>query len=61
MIENGLDFAYAPFVHGSTFGDRDHPPKSTSFDVAGDLRSGHAQMIRRRPKSSELSQGGPLA
>ncbi|MHC8386501.1 Rieske 2Fe-2S domain-containing protein [Pseudomonas sp. MDT2-39-1] len=25
VIKNGLDFAHASFVHGSTFGNRDHP------------------------------------
>jgi phenylpropionate dioxygenase-like ring-hydroxylating dioxygenase large terminal subunit len=25
VIKNGLDFAHASFVHGSKFGNRDHP------------------------------------
>jgi phenylpropionate dioxygenase-like ring-hydroxylating dioxygenase large terminal subunit len=49
VIENGLDFAHAPFVHGSTFGDPAHP-EIQSFEVERDLWSGQAQMIMRRPK-----------
>jgi phenylpropionate dioxygenase-like ring-hydroxylating dioxygenase large terminal subunit len=48
IIENGLDFAHAPFVHGSTFGDPDHP-EIESFDVETDSWSARAQMVMRRP------------
>ena len=48
IIENGLDFAHAPFVHGSTFGDPDHP-EIDSFNVQSDTWGGHAQMLMRRP------------
>lgn len=53
VIENGLDFAHAPFVHGSTFGDPDHP-EIDAFEVDGDAWSGRAKMIMRRPKRSGL-------
>nr|WP_180205589.1 aromatic ring-hydroxylating dioxygenase subunit alpha [Pseudomonas sp. SbOxS1]NYU05718.1 aromatic ring-hydroxylating dioxygenase subunit alpha [Pseudomonas sp. SbOxS1] len=49
VIENGLDFAHAPFVHGSTFGDPNHP-QIDAFEVEGDVWSGRAEMIMRRPK-----------
>lgn len=48
VIENGLDFAHAPFVHGSTFGDPDHP-QIDAFEVRTDFWSGDATMTMRRP------------
>ncbi|WP_414920472.1 hypothetical protein [Pseudomonas sp. IT-P218] len=36
MIENGLDFAHAPFVHVSTFGGPDHH-EIDAFEVDGDV------------------------
>lgn len=53
IIENGLDFAHAPFVHGSTFGDPDHP-EIESFEVDSDAWSGSAQMLMRRPARKGL-------
>ncbi len=53
IIENGLDFAHAPFVHGSTFGDPDHP-EIEAFDVESDAWSGSAQMLMRRPARKGL-------
>lgn len=47
VIENGLDFAHAPFVHGSTFGDANHP-EVESFDVDSHEWSGSARMLMRR-------------
>ena len=49
VIENGLDFAHAPFVHGSTFGDPNHP-EIEAFDVQSDLWHGHAHLRMQRPK-----------
>nr|WP_244858314.1 hypothetical protein [Pseudomonas sp. PP3] len=43
---NGLDFAHAPFVHRSSFGDPDHP-EIESFNVESDSWSGSAQMVIR--------------
>jgi phenylpropionate dioxygenase-like ring-hydroxylating dioxygenase large terminal subunit len=51
VMENGLDFAHAPFVHGSTFGDPDHP-EMAAFDVETDDWSGQALMTMRRPVRS---------
>ncbi|WP_277963537.1 aromatic ring-hydroxylating oxygenase subunit alpha [Pseudomonas sp. RIT-To-2] len=48
VMENGLDFAHAPFVHGSTFGDPDHP-EIAAFEVQRDTWGGQAQMLMRRP------------
>lgn len=48
IIENGLDFAHAPFVHGSSFGDPDHP-EMAGFEVEADAWSGQALMTMRRP------------
>jgi len=53
VIENGLDFAHAPFVHGSTFGDVNHP-EIESFDVDSKEWSGSARMIMRRPARKGL-------
>jgi phenylpropionate dioxygenase-like ring-hydroxylating dioxygenase large terminal subunit len=44
VIENGLDFAHAPLVHGSTFDDPNHP-QIDAFDVEGYVWSGRAEMI----------------
>jgi phenylpropionate dioxygenase-like ring-hydroxylating dioxygenase large terminal subunit len=51
VLENGLDFAHAPFVHGSTFGDPDHP-EMASFEVRTEAWSGDATMLMRRPLRS---------
>ncbi|MRX07691.1 Rieske 2Fe-2S domain-containing protein [Pseudoduganella sp. FT25W] len=48
VMENGLDFAHAPFVHGSTFGDPDHP-EIGSFSVEREAWGGSALMTMRRP------------
>ncbi|RKP57833.1 aromatic ring-hydroxylating dioxygenase subunit alpha [Pararobbsia silviterrae] len=48
VIENGLDFAHAPFVHGSVFGDRERP-EMDAFDVVADDWQGTATMIMHRP------------
>lgn len=48
VIENGLDFAHAPFVHGTVFGDPDHP-EIADFDVTADDWSGQARMMMSRP------------
>lgn len=53
VIENGLDFAHAPFVHGSTFGDPDRP-EIDAFEVQADVWCGHAEMTMRRPKRTGL-------
>jgi len=55
VVENGLDFAHAPFVHGSTFGDAEHP-EIAPFDVRSDAWSGDALMRLRRPVRSGLSR-----
>ncbi|WP_286979122.1 aromatic ring-hydroxylating dioxygenase subunit alpha [Pseudomonas sp.] len=49
IIENGLDFAHAPFVHGSTFGDAEHP-EMDAFDVELADWSAQAHMTMHRPK-----------
>ncbi len=48
VMENGLDFAHAPFVHGTTFGDPEHP-EMASFETHTDDWSGQALMTMRRP------------
>lgn len=48
VMENGLDFAHAPFVHGSSFGDPDHP-QMAAFEVHTDAWGGQAEMLMRRP------------
>ncbi|WP_347555678.1 aromatic ring-hydroxylating dioxygenase subunit alpha [Robbsia sp. KACC 23696] len=53
VIENGLDFAHAPFVHGSTFGDAERP-EIDAFDVTTDAWSGEAQMTMRRPSKKRF-------
>lgn len=53
VIENGLDFAHAPFVHGSTFGDPAHP-EIEAFDVDSDAWQGQARMLMKRPKRTGL-------
>ncbi len=51
VVENGLDFAHAPFVHGSTFGDPDHP-EIAAFDIESHEWSAIARMTMRRPVRS---------
>ncbi|WP_285420229.1 aromatic ring-hydroxylating dioxygenase subunit alpha [Pseudomonas sp. efr-133-TYG-5] len=53
VIENGLDFAHAPFVHGNTFGDPAQP-QIDAFDVASDDWQGQARMLMKRPRRSGL-------
>ncbi|MCP3709575.1 aromatic ring-hydroxylating dioxygenase subunit alpha [Paraburkholderia sp. CNPSo 3274] len=48
VIENGLDFAHAPFVHGSSFGAPDRP-EIDAVNVNADAWSGHARLVMRRP------------
>ncbi|CAG9265158.1 Aromatic-ring-hydroxylating dioxygenase subunit alpha [Paraburkholderia unamae] len=49
IVENGLDFAHAPFVHGTSFGAPDRPDIDT-FDVeAQDDWSAQAKLVMRRP------------
>ncbi|OLL32328.1 aromatic-ring-hydroxylating dioxygenase subunit alpha [Burkholderia sp. SRS-W-2-2016] len=49
IVENGLDFAHAPFVHGTSFGAPDRP-EIDAFDVtAQDDWSAHARLTMRRP------------
>ncbi|MEX3941748.1 hypothetical protein AB4Y44_19745 [Paraburkholderia sp. BR10937] len=48
VIENGLDFAHAPFVHGSAFGAPDRP-EIDAVNVNADAWSGHARLVMRRP------------
>jgi phenylpropionate dioxygenase-like ring-hydroxylating dioxygenase large terminal subunit len=48
VMENGLDFAHAPFVHGNTFGDPDHP-EMAAFEVGTGEWSAQALMTMRRP------------
>jgi len=48
IIENGLDFSHAAFVHGTAFGDPD-APEIGAFEVESDDWSGSAMMTMRRP------------
>ncbi|MDE1140175.1 aromatic ring-hydroxylating dioxygenase subunit alpha [Paraburkholderia tropica] len=49
IVENGLDFAHAPFVHGTSFGAPDRP-EIDAFEVsAPDAWSGHAKLVMQRP------------
>ncbi|WP_313958509.1 aromatic ring-hydroxylating dioxygenase subunit alpha [Novosphingobium sp. 9] len=54
VMENGLDFAHAPFVHGTSFGDPDNPDID-AFDVKVDDWEGSARMVMHRPIRSWLS------
>lgn len=58
VIENGLDFAHAPFVHGSAFGDPDRP-EIDAFDVRTDAWSGDALMTMHRPLGKGLLRRAP--
>jgi phenylpropionate dioxygenase-like ring-hydroxylating dioxygenase large terminal subunit len=49
-VENGLDFAHAPFVHGSAFGDRNRP-QIDDFGVEEGEWSAHAQMVMGVPRN----------
>ncbi len=51
-VENGLDFAHAPFVHGATFGDRERPQIS-EFTVEESAWGGRSKMIMSVPHSSK--------
>ena len=53
VMENGLDFAHAPFVHGSAFGDRDRP-QIDAFEVVRDDWSGQATMVMHPPPMKGL-------
>lgn len=48
VMENGLDFAHAPFVHGDTFGDPQRP-EIGSFEVERTAWGGSALMTMQRP------------
>lgn len=56
VMENGLDFAHAPFVHGTTFGDPEHPEIEPFSVCEDDAWSAHADMIMRRPRRSLLTR-----
>jgi len=59
IVENGLDFAHAPFVHGSSFGAPDRP-EIDSVDVrSADAWSAHAQLVMRRPRRKGLLRRTP--
>jgi phenylpropionate dioxygenase-like ring-hydroxylating dioxygenase large terminal subunit len=49
-VENGLDFAHAPFVHGSAFGDRNRP-QIDDFVVEEKEWSSHSKMIMGVPRN----------
>jgi phenylpropionate dioxygenase-like ring-hydroxylating dioxygenase large terminal subunit len=49
-VENGLDFAHAPFVHGSAFGDRNRP-QIDDFVVEEKVWSSHSKMIMGVPRN----------
>ena len=51
VIENGLDFAHAPFVHGENFGDRNNP-RIDDFQVEETPFGGRSRMIMRVPRRS---------
>lgn len=51
-VENGLDFAHAPFVHGATFGDRERPQIS-EFTVEESAWGGRSKMIMSVPHRSK--------
>lgn len=49
VMENGLDFAHAAFVHGDSFGDPDRPEMG-SFDVrSANVWHAEATMLMQRP------------
>jgi phenylpropionate dioxygenase-like ring-hydroxylating dioxygenase large terminal subunit len=48
VAENGLDFAHTPFVHGTSFGDRDRP-QMDDFTVDRSDWGGSAKMTMRAP------------
>ncbi|WP_321889158.1 aromatic ring-hydroxylating dioxygenase subunit alpha [Paraburkholderia bannensis] len=59
IVENGLDFAHAPFVHGSSFGAPDRP-EIDSVEVGGATDWGaHAQLVMRRPVRKGLLRRKP--
>lgn len=49
VVENGLDFAHAPFVHGSVFGDRNNP-SIEDFSIEDRPDGGGSRMVMRVPK-----------
>ncbi len=53
VIENGLDFSHAPFVHSSTFGNI-NSPEIFDFQVESDEWSGQASIAMRKPIRSML-------
>lgn len=60
VMENGLDFAHAPFVHGTAFGDRNRP-QIDDFKVEADDWGGRASMVMHPPPMKglwSLSSGG---
>lgn len=48
VCENGLDFAHAPFVHGTAFGDRNRP-EMNEFVVESHAWGGGATMVMHPP------------
>jgi phenylpropionate dioxygenase-like ring-hydroxylating dioxygenase large terminal subunit len=63
VVETGLDFAHAPFVHGTAFGDRNRP-QIGDFQVVQDDWSGQASMLMQPPPMKGLwglTSGGKRA
>jgi phenylpropionate dioxygenase-like ring-hydroxylating dioxygenase large terminal subunit len=50
VVENGLDFAHAPFVHGSAFGDRNNPAID-DFSVEESETGARSRMVMRVPRN----------
>jgi phenylpropionate dioxygenase-like ring-hydroxylating dioxygenase large terminal subunit len=50
VVENGLDFAHAPFVHGSAFGDRNNPGID-DFVVEETDSGARSRMVMRVPRN----------
>jgi phenylpropionate dioxygenase-like ring-hydroxylating dioxygenase large terminal subunit len=53
VVENGLDFAHAPFVHGTAFGDRNRP-QIDDFEIVSGEWSAQATMIMHTPPMKGL-------
>lgn len=50
VVENGLDFAHAPFVHGSASGDRNNPAID-DFSVEECATGARSRMVMRVPRN----------
>lgn len=59
IVENGLDFAHAPFVHGTSFGAPDRPEIGEFEVTAQDAWSGRATLTMRRPRRKGLLRRTP--